>query len=317
MGKPFYPTLGPMIIPRNIEKQLGSFEQGRVKTDDGVELLYQSFGQGPVILFANGIGVRYPGLVIHVPLLRQRYRMVTWDYRGMGQSVVPSLDADVSMARQAKDALAILNHLQVKSAIVVGWSMGVQVGLELLRLEPERIVGFVALLGAYRRPFRTAFPRPVALALESFFRLLKRYPHLVQSTLGLAVALPNVTFKLLQSVRFINDKIDAEIFATLVRSVAGVDKRIYTRTFFELARHDAQDMLAKINCPTLVIAGQYDYFSPPKNAQTMAAMIPSAKVLVVPKTTHFAMYEETELVNRALSDFFDGLSEMRDMRDSL
>jgi 3-oxoadipate enol-lactonase len=295
-----------MLIPRQLEQQLGPMEQGHVESDDGVQLLYQSFGRsdGPAIVFGNGIGVRYPGATKQVDALRQRYRIICWDYRGIGLSVMPDpLTGDVSMPRHARDILTILDHLEVARAIFIGWSMGAQVSLEVCRIQPERMAGFVALLGTHGKPFRNAFPGSVSSAVEGFFGLLNRYPAVAQGALDLAVTLPDVAFVALSNLTFVGKDADREVFDTNVRSVAGVEKTLYTRTMLALAEHEAEEVLPGVSCPALIIAGERDHLTPTKVARQMAAAMPDATYREVAGGTHFALIEQPELINSWLLEF--------------
>jgi pimeloyl-ACP methyl ester carboxylesterase len=294
-----------MLLSPDLQRQIGDMTQGHVVTDDGVTLLYQVFGDGPAVVFGNGIGVRYPGAIKQVAALRDAYQVICWDYRGIGQSVMSDPEGDLSMGRHARDVLTILDTLEVERAIFVGWSMGAQVSLEAIRLQPERVAGLVALLGTYRQPFRTAFPDPVGGAVEGLFQLLHRYPAVAQGALDLAVALPTVAFAVLSHLPFVGADADREVFAANVRSVAGVDKRLYTRTMLALAAHDASDVLPQVRCPTLIICGERDGLTPPKVARQMAAAIDGAEYREVQGGTHFALIEQPALINRWLREFVD------------
>ncbi|MCC6748951.1 MAG: alpha/beta hydrolase [Deltaproteobacteria bacterium] len=292
-----------MLLPAEILAALGPMDQGRVVTDDGTQLLYQRFGAGPPVVLANGIGVRYPGLVRQIEALREAHQVICWDYRGMGQSVLGHPLGDVTMPRHARDALAVLDHLGLSQAVFVGWSMGVQVALEVARLAPERMTGLVALLGSYGIPFRTAFPEPVALIAERALAFLGKYPELSQKLLDLAVALPGAAFRLLSTVTFVSAQADPAVFAADVRCVAGADKRTYMRTLLSLADHDASDVLSGVTCPTLVICGTRDTVTPPRVAKYMAERIAGADYREVEGGSHFALIEQPELVNRWLVEF--------------
>ncbi|MCA9671057.1 MAG: alpha/beta hydrolase [Myxococcales bacterium] len=294
-----------MLVAPAINKALGDVDQQRITTDDGVELLVQSFGRGQPVLFANGIGVRYPAAVRQIAALRARgCRVICWDYRGVGQSVM-SRDGDLSMPRHARDALQLLAQLGIGNAVVIGWSMGVQVGLEMLRLAPERMAGFVALLGSFGIPFRTAFPEPIARQAESLFVVGHKNPALLQRALDLAVAAPNLAYTVLTRLRFVGRSVDRAVFEAAVRSVAGVDKHIYARQMLELADHDASDMLTSVRCPVLVIAGTRDHLTPPRVAQQMARSIPRAIYREVAEGSHFALMEQPELINSWLLEHID------------
>jgi pimeloyl-ACP methyl ester carboxylesterase len=274
-----------------------------VRTDDGVDLVYQSFGRGPAIVFANGIGVRYPGAVRQVQALRPCYRIITWDYRGMGPSVMSDPAGDVSMPRQALDALAIMDRLEVQRAIFVGWSMGVQVALEAIRLQPQRVAGFVALFGTYGQPFRTGLPGPLGRIVEGIFAFGKRHPMLPQLLLDFGTTFPWITFQALSRIAFVGRDVDREVFDVNVRGVAEVEKRLYLRTMLELAEHDAADMLPRVSCPAMIVSGQRDWLTPPPVARRMAEAIPDASYHELAGGTHFGLIEQVDRVNDWLLAF--------------
>jgi pimeloyl-ACP methyl ester carboxylesterase len=291
-----------MLTSPALNAALGQMEQGRVTTDDGVELLYQLFGAGPAVVLANGIGVRYPGVVRQIQALRPQHRVICWDYRGVGQSVMPP-DGEVSMPRHARDILAILDALEIERALFVGWSMGVQVSLEVARLRPARLAGFVALLGTCGRPFDNAFPRPISDAITALFGFMGRHPQVAQALLDFGVSLPELTFEVLSRALFVGRDADREIFAANVRSVAGVDKAIYARTMLALAAHDAWDLLPQVACPALIIAAERDHLTPPRVARQIAASMPRATYRELDGATHFALIEKPEQINAWLLEF--------------
>jgi pimeloyl-ACP methyl ester carboxylesterase len=296
-----------------MDLRIGPMTQGHVVTDDGVQLLYQTFGQGPPVVFANGIGVRYPGAIQQIEALRGSYRVICWDYRGMGQSVMPDpAHGDVSMARHAIDSLVLLDHLRIDAALFIGWSMGVQVALEVIRRKPERVAGFVALLGSYGKPFSTGFPSAATLAIKQMFHLLHRHPRLMQFAVNVAVAFPRAAFAALSALSFVGPDADPEVFAANVLSMAGVDTPLYLRTLLALADHDALDVLPRVRCPSLIICGERDYLTPPKVARHMADSIPNGAYKEVSRGTHFALIEQPELVNSWLLDFAESVFSRRD-----
>lgn len=107
----------------------GGDERFRVKIDgpDGA----------PVILMSHSLGCDLTMWDAVVPALARTYRVVRYDSRGHGGSVVVA--RPTSIAELADDALAILDDLGVERAHFVGLSMGGMVGQWLLRFAPERL----------------------------------------------------------------------------------------------------------------------------------------------------------------------------------
>jgi pimeloyl-ACP methyl ester carboxylesterase len=224
----------------------------------------------------------------------------------MGQSTMPDPAlGDITMPRHGRDAVALLDHLAVDQAILVGWSMGVQVSLEAIRLAPSRVAGLVAISGTYGQPFRTGLPSIAGPLLEAFFALLGKNPRIAQGALDLAVTLPDLAFYLLSHAAFIEPGADRLVFDANVRSVAGVEKALYLRTMLALARHDASDVLPRLACKALVICAERDYFTPPRVAREMADRIPFAEFREVKGGSHFALIEQAALVNGWLREFVD------------
>ncbi|MBN1770795.1 MAG: alpha/beta hydrolase [Deltaproteobacteria bacterium] len=281
-------------------------EQGELTVDDGTRIPFQRFGRGSqVVVLANGIGVRWPGLAHQLAALADRASVLCWDYRGMGPSILGHPDADVSMARQACDVLALLDYMDVERAVFMGWSMGVQVSLEVLRARPERVSGFVAILGADGRPFRGAFPDAVAGTVEGLFAFALRHPYLAQGLLDLAVTVPEVAFRVLTAGVFVGRDADRSVFDGNVRWVAETDRRVYLRTMLALAEHDARDVLGTVRCPSLIVCGTRDHLTPPSVGRRMAAAIPGAEYRELAGGTHFALIEQPARLNGWLREFLD------------
>jgi 3-oxoadipate enol-lactonase len=71
------------------------------------------------------------------------------------------------------------------------------------------------------------------------------------------------------------------------------------------ARPDSTPLLGQIECPTLIVVGQQDSFTPPSDARAMHAAIPSSELLEVPNAGHLAPLEAPDAVNQVLLGFLD------------
>lgn len=108
---------------------------------DGVRIRYQIEGVGEPVLLIHGYSVsgdinwRFPGVI---SLVAQDYRVITLDNRGHGQSDKPTTPEEYGRA-MVGDAVALLDHLGIESAHVVGYSMGGMIALRMLADHPERV----------------------------------------------------------------------------------------------------------------------------------------------------------------------------------
>ena len=72
-------------------------------------------------------------------------------------------------------------------------------------------------------------------------------------------------------------------------------------------RADSRATLLTITVPALVIAGEADVITPPADAQAMAAAIPGARLIVIPKAGHLTPLENPRAFNAAVRTFLRGL----------
>lgn len=72
-------------------------------------------------------------------------------------------------------------------------------------------------------------------------------------------------------------------------------------------RSDCHDLLGKIQCPTLVLAGEEDTLTPPAEAEGLAKAIPGARWETIPAAGHLSNLEQPARFNRLLQDFLGPL----------
>jgi len=129
-----------------------------VRSHDGTELMGYDCGggPGPTIVLANGLGGNIDAWRYFTDFFGPKHRIISWDYRGLYRSG-PAAGSDYSVATHADDGVAVMDALGVDKAILVGWSMGVQVSFEVLRRHAARVLGLVMINGTFGRPLATAF----------------------------------------------------------------------------------------------------------------------------------------------------------------
>lgn len=264
---------------------------------DGTELSYQSVGEGPAMLLSNGLGGTFAAWRHLVRYFQGRFRLVSWDYRGLYKSARPALASRIDVPDHARDAAALLEHLGIREAVVMGWSMGVQVNFELYRIRPELFRALVIINGTYGLPFETAFNLSVARhLLPGITTFAGRNAHRWVPALRWLVGHPAL-MKVVKTVGMVAETLDEEVFRELAADYSSLDFGIYMDTIRLLGQHSAEDLLPQIRVPTLIIAGERDLFTPPPTAEKMRRMIPGADLLIIRSGTHYVPVEFPELVN--------------------
>src|ERR1700750_588192 len=93
-------------------------------TDDGVRLYYEETGSGTPVIFVHEFAGDHRAWEAQMRHFGQRYRSITYAARGYPPSDVPPEAGSYSQARAADDIAAVLDHLKIAKAHVVGLSMG-------------------------------------------------------------------------------------------------------------------------------------------------------------------------------------------------
>jgi pimeloyl-ACP methyl ester carboxylesterase len=93
-------------------------------TDDKVKLYYEETGSGTPVIFVHEFAGDYRSWEPQMRHFGQRYRCITFNARGYPPSDVPKTPKSYSQVRAAHDIAAVLDHLKIKQAHIVGLSMG-------------------------------------------------------------------------------------------------------------------------------------------------------------------------------------------------
>lgn len=223
---------------------------------DALRIAFTDQGDGdPVLLihgFASNIRTNWadPGWISL--LKREGYRVVAIDNRGHGASDKPHDVASYALRHMVDDARALLDHLGIARADVMGYSMGARITALLAHFHPERVRSAVfGGMGANMvRPMRGT--EEIAGALE-------------------AVSLDDVTDPTGRTFRAFADKTGSDRLA-LAACMRGSREPI------------GADVLTNLRCPVLVAVGTTDDIAAP--ADELAKLIPGAEALPIPGRDH-------------------------------
>ncbi len=99
-------------------------------------------GDGPPVIFSHGFLMDRTMFDSQVDVLRDRYRCITWDERGFGETPAES---PFTYWDSADDAVALLDHLEVDRAVFVGMSQGGFLSLRAALAHPDRVRALVLI----------------------------------------------------------------------------------------------------------------------------------------------------------------------------
>ena len=277
------------------------------RTDDGVDLFYESTGTGAPIVFVHEFAGDMRSWEPQVRHFSRRYRVITFNARGYPPSAVPPDVSSYSQLRAAADILAVMDHAGIEQAHIVGLSMGGFATLHFGLHYPDRARSLcVAGCGygaevALRDRFREEAATCGAILLEQGMRVFgEKYAH------G-PTRLPFLRADPRGFAEFKAQLLEHSALGS-ANTQLGVQRErpsLYT----------LKDALQKLTVPTVIINGDEDWpcLAP---GIMLKETIPSAALAIIPNCGHTMNLEAPDAFNRIVDDFLTHASSGRwPMRD--
>jgi pimeloyl-ACP methyl ester carboxylesterase len=236
---------------------------------DGAQIYYAVYGSGtPVILLHGGLasgewfGNQVPAVV------NSGRQAILIDSRGHGRSTRDARRYTYEL--MASDVVAVMDHLKIRRAAVVGWSDGAIIGLVMALHEPERLTRVVAF---------AANMDPSGVKPD---------------------VLENATFK----AAVARSQAQYARLSKTPGDFAGFQKAIETMWDKE-PNYSAKD-LARIRTPVAIVDGDHDEAIKLQHTQYLAKAIPGARLIILPEASHFAMLQQPAEFNAAMLGYLGG-----------
>jgi pimeloyl-ACP methyl ester carboxylesterase len=261
-------------------------------TVDGVRLAYEEVGEGAPLVFVHEFAGDAESWRPQVAFFARRYRTIAVNARGYPPSDVPDDPAAYSQSRAMEDIRGVLDHLGIPAAHLCGLSMGGYAVLHFGLTYPERARSLVVAGCGYGSGDREAFRRDSALVAHRF-QAEGMGP--VAETYSRGPTRVQYLDKDPKGWREFRDRLAAGSARGHALTLLGV--QMSRPSVFDLG-----ERLQALRVPTLVITGDEDEpcLEP---ALFMKRTIPSAGLLVLPRSGHTINLEEPEAFNRAVLDF--------------
>lgn len=254
-------------------------------------IYYEDIGRGPeTIVFSHGL--LWSGHMFHnqVTAFKDRYRCVTFDHRGQGQSEVTPAGYD--MDTLYSDAVALIEALDCAPCHFVGLSMGGFIGLRLAIRRPDLLKSLILLETSAEPEPQENIPR---------YRLL----NFVARWIGLRLVAGRV-MPIMFGENFLNDPNRSDLKWEWQERLIANDRLGITRaTSGVISRQGVTDQLDKISTPTLIIVGDQDVATVPAKSKRMHERIADSEMVIIPGAGHTSTVEEPAAVNDAVLTFLE------------
>jgi pimeloyl-ACP methyl ester carboxylesterase len=260
---------------------------------DGVKLYYEEAGHGNAIVFVHEFAGDHRSWEPQMRYFSRRYRCIAYAARGYPPSDVPESVAGYSQGHARDDIVAVLDHLKVDRAHVVGLSMGGFATLHLGLAYPDRARSLViGGCGYGAKPGEEAGFRAECEAAAAAFEA-----EWAKAAAKYALGPTRVQFqnKNPRGWQAFADQLAGHSPKGAALTLRGV--QMHRPSLYQLV-----DGMQKLDVPTLVITGDED--DPCLEASLlMKRSIPAAGLVVLPRAGHTINIEDPEAFNAAVADF--------------
>lgn len=230
------------------------------------------------LVFIHSSGFDHTNWIHQYTPLKGIYNIAALDLPGHGRSEGPGereIGAYVAWVRR------ILGELRIDRPVLVGHSLGAAICLSFALRHPDAAAAIVPVGGGARMPVNP-------MILEG----LREDPAAV-----IALA---AKFSVAKANR-------ARLAGLLEETLSLVDPAVLYDDLSACNGLEIADKLAGINLPTLVVCGAQDKMTPPALSAFLAEQIAGAKLTLIEEAGHFAMMENPEAFNGALTAFVGAL----------
>lgn len=254
-------------------------------------------GAGPPLLLLHGFTGDSTSWHELAAVMSKKYRVISLDILGHGNSDKPAETASYHMTAIAADIISLLDQLNVRQARLLGYSMGGRLALYLALRSPERLSSLLlesaspGISDTAQRADRRRADESLASRIESqgmrwFVDYWERLPLWASQA-----KLPPAVLEAQRNQRLANDPLG------LANSLRGMGAG---------AQPSLWQALPNLTMPTLLVAGQLDRKFRRLN-EMMARKIPGAALAVIPAAGHNTHLENPEAFARAVRSFLQGV----------
>lgn len=255
---------------------------------NGINIYYEIHGQGEPLVMIGGAGTDTSIWLAVLAELARHFQVILFDSRGAGKTDMP--EGTYSTELMAQDTYQFMQRLNLKSAHIVGHSLGGAVAQQLALQNPEAVRRLI-LCGTFGK-----------------LNLISRY--VIKSSVDMhragvpSTLLYNNHIPWLYSQTFLADRQKIQVL---------FDKAGKTKTRPELEglarqgdaclNHDTLDKLNQIPHQTLVVSADCDLMIPLESAEEMVAKLPNARLAIIEKTAHLFIIEKPHEFSNLVINF--------------
>lgn len=257
-------------------------------------LWYEDQGSGAPIIFIHGWSLSSAVWHFQFEQLSSSFRLIAPDLRGHGLS--SALSGYCDLESFSTDIMLLCEKLDLQNVLLVGWSLGGQIAINVSARLKERLSGLLLLCST-----------PCFCAKDDFQYGLSRL-EVDGMTLKLERSMPRAIKGFIGRM-FATGEIKSEELPELnklLEQIALPDKEVAISSLKILQEMDLRELLSTIELPTLIISGEEDLICPPAASVYLAEQIPDSRYYSFDGCGHAPFLTRAAVMNKILSGFHAG-----------
>jgi non-heme chloroperoxidase len=260
----------------------------------GARLAYDDAGQGRPVVLIHGVCMSRRFFARNAGPLAERFRVVSVDLRGHGES--PASEGGHTVAQYAQDVKHLIDTLGLEDAVLVGWSMGSFVIWDLVRQFGDAgIAGHVVISQSPSDLKREGWELGI-FSLEELFGALAAAQADFLGFMGELVP------------AMLMHEPSADDHAALLAETQRIGANAGTCILLDQSLQDYRELVAGYRVPTLLAWGADEKIVAAAGGTWLQETRPAAELVVFEQSGHCPMWEEPERFNQVVGDWIAALA---------
>lgn len=286
---------------------------------NGIDIYYEVHGKGEPLVLIEGLGYSEWMWYKQVPTLSERYKVLVFDNRGVGNTDKP--DSEYTIELMADDTAGLLRTLGIRRAHILGISLGGFIAQEVALRHPDIVRSLI--LVSTNTGSRNAMHKYSQL-WNGYLKLWGFLPGIIESNGKASMPSgiePYYGMTKEEKIRYgLMSAFTPEYFNNHPEEIDRiVEWRMenpqptyaWKRQFIAGINFDSSAKVHDIEAPTLVIAGSGDKFVTPDSSRELAVRIPNSRFVTIDGTGHLLFIERSEELNNLVIGFLGEQSKQK------
>lgn len=215
------------------------------------------------------------------------YSLVTVDLRGHGKSNRPDKVESYDLIRIAQDIKELIEYEEISNPVLIGHCFGGMIGILLQSHYPHILKKLILVDTSYKAPALSKLINNNRIIEKIFYLIVDNLPELGYKRQDIKVYKGTSDWNI--------KRIFSDIMHTSLKS--------YFKIMYQMLSYNAEDMLEKIEIPTLIICGEKDSVFPPEISAKIAFKIPHAEYKIIPEANHIVVLNHPVELAQIIDDY--------------